>query len=132
MRRGLKLAGLQVAHAETLFVGIGQLLLARGGRVRILGTTSRPSIPLVIDWPRLFRIGSRCTLDLIALDDDAAQTGRLEIRPDRDGLDVDGLDVGSIADQLLDAEAVDGESTERPDDGPGRLESQREDADQEV
>ena len=90
----------------------------------------------------------------VALDHDPAQAGRLEVRPERvgvadehdrgvvhvqvvagrrgDRVDVDRLDVGAIADQLLHAEAVDGEAAQRPDDRPRGLEPEREDADQEV
>ena len=51
------------------------------------------------------------------------------------GLDVvdgDGLDRAAIPRQLVVGEVVHGEPGERADDRPGRLESKREDADQEV
>ena len=49
-----------------------------------------------------------------------------------DGLDVDGLDPAAVVDQLLDRQAVDREAGQRAGDRAGRLEPEREDADQEV
>ena len=155
--RGGKVSGPR--HASTS--GSSRAAAVSSSSVPAASTSSAPAVgpvsPASSSGPGVGRlVGARTCrpVHLVALDDDPAEAGRLEVGADRvdipdeddrrvidvemggrrsrDSVDVDRLDVRPVAHQFRHVEPVDRQAPERPDDRTGRLEPQREDADEEV